>query len=395
MTDTFARDHLPAPEAWPDLLLLDGPARVNAALELLDHEGTAIAGGWSYAELRQRAEAVASRARDRARHARAAALAQHARGDRRVARDPAGGRDRGGDDAAAARAARSRRSWRRRSVTHALVTRELCRRGRCARRLHPRGPAGARVVRGRRHRGRRRRDHRLHLRHDRDAEGLRALPPRPAGRVRHVRARRSSTRSPDDVFSGTPPLAFTFGLGGLVLFPLRFGASTAPVAKPGPEAMLDAIRERRITTLFTAPTAYRAMLVGRRRRTRCTRASPPASRCPPASRTPGTRRPASGSSTASARPRCCTSSSARRPPRRGPARAGARCPATRRGSSTRTCRRCRRARSASSRCAGRRAAATSTTRARPPTCATAGTSPATRSRWTPTATSGSRPAPTT
>ena len=75
--------------------------------------------------------------------------------------------------------------------------------------------------------------------------------------LRHVRQARARP-APSDVFSGTPPLAFTFGLGGLVLFPLRFGASTAPVAKPGD--MLDAIRERGITTLFTAPTAYRAML---------------------------------------------------------------------------------------------------------------------------------------
>jgi 2-aminobenzoate-CoA ligase len=65
---------------------------------------------------------------------------------------------------------------------------------------------------------------------------------------------------PDEVFSGTPPLAFTYGLGGLVLFPLRFGASTAPVARPGPEAVLNAVRERGITTLFTAPTAYRGLL---------------------------------------------------------------------------------------------------------------------------------------
>ena len=61
-----------------------------------------------------------------------------------------------------------------------------------------------------------------------------------------------------DVFSGTPPLAFTFGLGASLLFPLRFGAAAAPVARPGD--MLDAIREYGITTLFTAPTAYRAML---------------------------------------------------------------------------------------------------------------------------------------
>ena len=65
---------------------------------------------------------------------------------------------------------------------------------------------------------------------------------------------------PDEVFTGTPPLAFTYGLGGLVLFPLRFGASTAPIEQPGPEALLEAIEAHRITTVFTAPTAYRALL---------------------------------------------------------------------------------------------------------------------------------------
>ena len=71
--------------------------------------------------------------------------------------------------------------------------------------------------------------------------------------ARHVLDPRST-----DVFSGTPPIAFTFGLGASLLFPLRFGASVAPVARPG--EMLDAIRSYGITTLFTAPTAYRAML---------------------------------------------------------------------------------------------------------------------------------------
>jgi 2-aminobenzoate-CoA ligase len=65
---------------------------------------------------------------------------------------------------------------------------------------------------------------------------------------------------PGEVFSGTPPLAFTFGLGGPVLFPLRAGASTAPCARPGPEAMLEAIGRHGITTLFTAPTGYRGLL---------------------------------------------------------------------------------------------------------------------------------------
>ena len=104
MTDTFARDHLPPREAWPDLLLLDGPARVNAAVELLAHEGTAIAGGWSYAELRERAAAVAASLAIEPGDAGAAALAEHAGGDRVLARDRARGRDRGGDDAAPARA---------------------------------------------------------------------------------------------------------------------------------------------------------------------------------------------------------------------------------------------------------------------------------------------------
>ncbi|HLA64064.1 MAG TPA: AMP-binding protein, partial [Rhodothermales bacterium] len=48
---------------------------------------------------------------------------------------------------------------------------------------------------------------------------------------------------PDDVFTGTPPLAFTFGLGGLLLFPMRFGASTVFVGKSGPDALLDTIQQ--------------------------------------------------------------------------------------------------------------------------------------------------------
>jgi 2-aminobenzoate-CoA ligase len=68
----------------------------------------------------------------------------------------------------------------------------------------------------------------------------------------------------DDVFIGSPPLAFTFGLGGLLLFPLRAGASTVLLEKSAPEAMLEAIGRHRATACFTAPTAYRAMtpLVG-------------------------------------------------------------------------------------------------------------------------------------
>ena len=77
---------------------------------------------------------------------------------------------------------------------------------------------------------------------------------------------RSTLRmQPDDVFIGTPPLAFTFGLGGLLLFPLRGGASTVLLEKPTPELLLQAIQDYRATICFTAPTSYRQMapLAGR------------------------------------------------------------------------------------------------------------------------------------
>ncbi len=63
----------------------------------------------------------------------------------------------------------------------------------------------------------------------------------------------------DDVFCGTPPLAFTFGLGGLLAMPLRFGASTVLIEKPTPETLLQAIEATGATICFTAPTMYRQM----------------------------------------------------------------------------------------------------------------------------------------
>jgi 2-aminobenzoate-CoA ligase len=63
-----------------------------------------------------------------------------------------------------------------------------------------------------------------------------------------------------DRFIGSPPLAFTFGLGGLVLFPLRAGAATILLEKAPPDELLAAIEQYRATISFTAPTAYRAML---------------------------------------------------------------------------------------------------------------------------------------
>lgn len=64
----------------------------------------------------------------------------------------------------------------------------------------------------------------------------------------------------DDVFVGSPPLAFTFGLGGLAIFPLRFGAAAALLETASPPNMVEIIEKYRATISFTAPTAYRAML---------------------------------------------------------------------------------------------------------------------------------------
>ncbi|MFE1425468.1 AMP-binding protein [Streptomyces fungicidicus] len=64
----------------------------------------------------------------------------------------------------------------------------------------------------------------------------------------------------DDVFAGSPPLGFTFGLGGLVVFPLRAGASALLLEQAHPRQLLPAIAEHGVSVLFTAPTAYRAML---------------------------------------------------------------------------------------------------------------------------------------
>jgi 2-aminobenzoate-CoA ligase len=66
--------------------------------------------------------------------------------------------------------------------------------------------------------------------------------------------------TPDDVFVGSPPLAFTFGLGGLAVFPLRFGATATLLETASPPNMIEIIETYKATVCFTAPTAYRAMM---------------------------------------------------------------------------------------------------------------------------------------
>jgi len=63
----------------------------------------------------------------------------------------------------------------------------------------------------------------------------------------------------NDIFCGTPPLAFTFGLGGLLCFPMRFGASTVLMERLTPDSLLATIQKLKATICFTAPTYYRQM----------------------------------------------------------------------------------------------------------------------------------------
>ncbi len=63
----------------------------------------------------------------------------------------------------------------------------------------------------------------------------------------------------DDVFIGSPPLAFTFGLGGLLLFPLHIGASTVLLPQASPPHLIEGICRHGATVVFTSPTSYRAM----------------------------------------------------------------------------------------------------------------------------------------
>jgi 2-aminobenzoate-CoA ligase len=65
--------------------------------------------------------------------------------------------------------------------------------------------------------------------------------------------------TPDDVFIGSAPFAFTFGLGAMLVFPLRFGGSSVMLEQPLPELMMAAVVRERVTRLLTVPTLYRAM----------------------------------------------------------------------------------------------------------------------------------------
>ena len=292
--DTFARDNLPSRDAWPELLFdrpeLEYPERLNCATAILDEalakgwgERTAIVapGGvrWTYAELTARAN----------RYARV--LVEDlglVPGNRVLLRGPnnpamaacwfavikAGG-------IAVATMPQLRARELTQIIGKAQVSHAICD-SRLAADLDAARPACPTLTRI------------LHFGTDSD-DGIeargRAKPPtfapvataaddtaliaftsgttgQPKGTMHFHRdllaicdcwPKSTLKARADDLFAGSPPLAFTFGLGGLLLFPLRLGASTLLLEKVSADALLPAIAEHRPTVLFTAPTSYRAM----------------------------------------------------------------------------------------------------------------------------------------
>ncbi|WP_237693709.1 AMP-binding protein [Streptomyces sp. SID2888] len=285
--DTFARDHLPPREQWPELLFglpeLRYPERLNAAVELLARTAperpafrTPDGGTWTYGRLRTQVDRIAH------------ALTSHlgvVPGNRVLLRGPttpwlaacwlavlkAG--------AVAVTVLAQQRPHELRTVCEiARVGHALC----DARTVEDLARAGVPGLRITPYGG------------DSPGDLLRLPTPeepypavdtaaddvaliaftsgttgRPKGCVHFHRdllavadtfSRHVLEPRPDDVFAGSPPLGFTFGLGGLVVFPLRAGASALLLEQAGPRQLLPAIAEHRVSVLFTAPTAYRTML---------------------------------------------------------------------------------------------------------------------------------------
>jgi 2-aminobenzoate-CoA ligase len=292
--DTFARDHLPPRDQWPDLVFdlpeLRYPERVNCAVELLDRalergwgERTAILTPnglrWTYAELTAHANRIARVLVDDF---------QLVPGNRVLLRGPnspmmaacwfavmkAGG-------IAVATMPLLRAKELTDVITKAQVTHALCD-ARLAAELdaaRPACPTLDTIVQfettapdGIEARAKPKSAHFANVMTAAEDTALIAFTSgttgRPKGTMhfhRDVLAScdcwpRSTLRAAaDDIFTGSPPLAFTFGLGGLLLFPLRVGAATLLLEKAPPDALLQAIATNRATVLFTAPTSYRAM----------------------------------------------------------------------------------------------------------------------------------------
>ena len=292
--DTFARDRLPPPQLLPEILLdqpfLQFPAQLNCAVELLDRhvaEGrgervclrTPEGASWSYAELQARVDRIA--------HVLVRELGL-VPGNRVLLRGPnnpmmaacwfavvkAGGI--AVSSMPLLRAVELEQMIDKAQISHALCDLRL---------VDELRSAAARCPTLK------------HLRcfHDDSADGLESAMARHDQRFDAVPTAADSTcviaftsgttgkpkgtmhfhrdvmaacacwpphvlrATADDVFIGSPPLAFTFGLGGLLLFPMSIGASTVLTERVSPPELLDAALKTGATVLFTAPTSYRAL----------------------------------------------------------------------------------------------------------------------------------------
>ncbi len=283
--DTFARDHLPPRSAWPGLLFtlpeLNYPDQLNAAVVLLGEprfeERACVVGEggtWTYAELRSRAEDVAAALVDEEGLVPGNRVLLHGPNSPELIACWFGILLAGGVVVATMpllRAGELAKVIGKAQVSHAIADARVSGEVRLAAEVQP-------VLRSVR-------EYVLREQLFSAAEGFEAVETdaedvaiiaftsgttgEPKGCVHLHRellatcdtfgARVLRPRA-DDVFTGTPPVAFTFGLGVNVLFPMRAGASTVPVGQPSMDAVVDAIERHSITTLSTAPTLYRAML---------------------------------------------------------------------------------------------------------------------------------------
>ena len=267
MTDTFARDHLPPREQWPVLLEMDYPPELNAASELLsgwDERPCVLAEEtWTYAELAERAGAIARTLVEEHGLEPGNRVLLHGFNTPELIASWFGVLLAGGVAVATMpmlRAGELTKVIAKAQVSHALVDARLAGEVHGVRELRTLDDLPARGAFE-------------PVATSRDDVALIAFTSgttgEPKGCVHFHRdvlaicdtfARNILDPSPDDVFTGTAPVAFTFGLGVLVLFPMRFGASFAPIAKPGLEPLVETVNRHGVTTLATAPTMYRALL---------------------------------------------------------------------------------------------------------------------------------------
>jgi 2-aminobenzoate-CoA ligase len=283
--DTFARDHLPPRSAWPDLLFtlpeLNYPERLNAAAVLLgeprfEQRACVVGEGgtWTYAELRSRAEGVAAALVDEGGLVPGNRVLLHGPNSPELIACWFGILLAGGVVVATMpllRAGELAKVIGKAQVSHAVADARVAGELKLAAEAQP-------VLRWMREYAP---GEPLFSSADgfdavgTDAEDVAIIAftsgttGQPKGCV-HLHRDLLSTcdtfgalvlrSGEDDVVTGTPPVAFTFGLGVNVLFPMRVGASTVPVGKPSMDAVVDAIERHSITTLSTAPTMYRAML---------------------------------------------------------------------------------------------------------------------------------------